>query len=311
MEGTVIKSTGSSYIVKTTDNNIYECKLKGKYKIHEIKNTNPLAVGDIVIFEMFDSNNCGLIKQIRKRKNYIIRKSTNLSKQSHIIAANIDQAILIATISNPRTSTGFIDRFLVTAEAFYIPAIIVFNKIDLYDDKSNNLLNKFVDVYENIGYKCLKVSADKNINLDELNLLLQNKTSLISGHSGVGKSTLINKIEPRLNIKIAEISSYHLKGIHTTTFAEMHSLSFGGSIIDTPGIKEFGLFDFKKEELEGYFPEMFKLSDECQFANCTHVHEPKCAVKKALEEGKIHQSRYTNYINMYNNQLEDESQEYL
>ncbi len=298
MEGIVIKSTGSFYTVKQDDGAIIQCKLKGKFKIEGLKATNPVVAGDRVGFKYLDDKTTGLINKIQKRKNYIIRKATNLSKLTHIVAANIDNAFLIVTLAEPRTSTGFIDRFLVTAEAYSIPTHIVFNKIDINDKELKNRRNELIEIYTKIGYKCYEVSALKEINIDILKEKMKDKINLFAGHSGVGKSELINKIEPGLSIQIGEISKVHNKGKHTTTFAEMHELSFGGYIIDTPGIKEFGLIDFYKEELFHYFPEIFRISSECQFHNCTHEHEPNCAVIRAVEEGIISETRYKNYINI-------------
>ncbi|OIP05135.1 MAG: ribosome small subunit-dependent GTPase A [Bacteroidetes bacterium CG2_30_32_10] len=309
MRGTIIKSTGSLYYVLDEHNQQFVCKLKGNFKIKGIKSTNPIAVGDKVEFELFPEQNIGQIYKIEERQNYIIRKATKLSKQSHIIAANIDQLVLIVTLANPRTSTGFIDRFLVTAEAYHIPTSIVINKIDLYSEVVERKINDLIDIYELIGYKCYKVSAFNGIGTDTFKQLLKGKVSLLAGHSGVGKSTLIKAIEPSFNLKTKEISSSHSKGVHTTTFAEMLLLSNGGFIIDTPGIKEFGIVDFNKNDLSQRFPEMRKLMQLCQFNNCTHTHEPKCAVKIALDEGKISASRYTNYLNMLNN-VETEEEEW-
>lgn len=296
-KGLIIKSTGSWYRVKAEDGRIIECKLKGKFRIKGIKTTNPLAVGDRVFFFM-QEDGTGVIKQIEPRANYIIRKSTKLSRQAHILAANLDQAVLVVTLSYPRTSTGFLDRFLVSAEAYHIPAKIVFNKLDIYSEEEKNHLQKLIDLYNSIGYETITTSAKAKTNLDELKALLDGKLSAIAGHSGVGKSALINAIVPGLDIKMGEISEVHLKGKHTTTFAEMHELWEKSWVVDTPGIKEFGLVDLEKEELRLYFPEMMKLSEQCKFYNCTHVHEPGCAVKEAVEQGEVAQSRYTNYLNM-------------
>ena len=298
MEGTVIKSTGSWMTVLDSEGKIYNCKLRGKFRIKGIKSTNPVAVGDNVLFDLLKENNTGLIKQIFPRHNYIIRKATKLSKVSHIIAANIDQALLIVTLAHPRTSTGFIDRFLVTTEAYHIPAGIVFNKIDLYDKKLGQFQDEITEIYQNAGYQCLCVSALKANNLEAFKSILKGKRTLISGHSGVGKSALINAIEPGLELKTNELSAYHKVGMHTTTFAEMHKLSFGGFIIDTPGIKEFGLTYFNRKEIAERFPEMRKYMHDCRFNNCTHIHEPDCAVLKALEKGKISLSRYENYLSI-------------
>ena len=300
MQGVVIKSTGSWITVQSENGKIYNCKLKGKFRIKGIKTTNPVAVGDNVAFDYFEDEKIGSVKDILPRYNYIIRKATKLSKVSHIIAANIDQAFIIVTLAYPRTSTGFIDRFLVTTEAYHIPASIVFNKIDLYDDKLQKIQDELEEIYKNAGYKCLVVSALRGDNLDELKNSLINKRTLLSGHSGVGKSALINAIEPGINLKTKELSGYHKVGLHTTTFAEMHRLSFGGYIIDTPGIKEFGLIDFSRKEIAERFPEMRKYMHECRFSNCTHIHEPGCAVIKKIEQGEISLSRYKNYLSILN-----------
>ena len=298
MIGIVIKSTGSWFSVKAENNNIVECKLKGKFRIKGLKATNPVAVGDKVDFIFNETENIGLITKIFERENYIIRKSTKLSKLVHIIATNIEQAFIIVTIAEPRTSTGFIDRFLITAEAYNIPANIIFNKIDIYNEEQKQLLKNLNKIYTEIGYNCYEVSALRGDNMKHLKTVLNAKTNLFAGHSGVGKSALINYLIPELNLKVKEISPVHLKGTHTTTFAEMHELSEDGFIIDTPGLKEFGVIDFYKEELFHYFPEIFKISKDCQFNNCTHIHEPNCAVKEALNEGIISESRYKNYFNI-------------
>lgn len=300
MKGIVIKSTGSRYIVFNEQSERIKCTLKGNYRLKGSKSTNPVTVGDNVEFIFSDSDKTGLITRIEPRKNYIIRKSKKLSKQTHIIAANIDQAIVIVTLAFPRTSTGFIDRFLITAEAYHIPAIIVFNKCDLFDDVLKSDLADLVNVYELAGYKCVVVSALKKINTDNFSQLLKNKISLVSGHSGVGKSALVNVVNPSLNLKTGSISKMHLKGTHTTTFSEMYRLSSGGFVIDTPGIKEFGLIDFKKEEVSHFFPDLFRYIHDCQFANCTHTHEVNCAVKKAVKENNISESRYNSYLSIMN-----------
>lgn len=305
--GIVVRSTGSSCNVMNNEGNVLECRLKGNFRIKGIRSTNPLAVGDRVKYIIAKGEKVGLINAIIPRHNYIIRKATRLSKQSHIIAANIDQALVMITLASPRTSTGFIDRFLVTAEAYHIPAMLIFNKIDLYKGGELTKLNKLIELYEGLGYTCYRTSALKGNGIDEIKALLKNKVSLISGHSGVGKTALINAIEPGLLRKVGEISGYHQKGKHTTTFAEMMTLSFGGFIIDTPGIKEFGLTDFDKQEIGERFPEMRQLMHQCQFNNCTHVHEPGCAVKAALAKGQISQSRYANYISIQNDEYFDEA----
>jgi ribosome biogenesis GTPase len=276
----------------------FECRLRGKFKISGIKSTNPIAVGDHVVFDPDPDQKTGTITGIDERQNYIIRKATNLSRRTHIIAANMDQAMVIATLAEPRTSTGFIDRFLVTCEAYSIPAVIVFNKTDLYNEESLDYLERLLDMYRAVGYKGISVSATKRQNLEAFELVLKNKTTLLSGHSGVGKSTLINAIEPSLNLKVQSISQAHLKGRHTTTFAEMFPLKLGGFIIDTPGIKEFGLVDFEKWELCHYFPEMRALFNLCRYDNCTHFNEPGCKVKEEVENGKISILRYNNYLSM-------------
>jgi len=298
--GIVYKSTGSWYIVKAENGVFYECRIKGKFRIQGIKSTNPVAVGDRVQFEteQIGSETLGIITEIADRKNYIIRKSVKLSKQTHIIAANIDQVFLMITLNNPITHSIFIDRFLATAEAYDIPAILLFNKIDTYDEPELSDVNRLMDLYREIGYTCLEISAKKGKNLDQVKELMRKRTSLISGHSGVGKSTMINKLEPTLEIKTAEISQQHLQGQHTTTFAEMFDLGFGARIIDTPGIKGFGMVDMEKDEIGDYFPEFFRLKNECKFNNCLHLNEPKCAVKAALEQGRVSPSRYRSYVQM-------------
>lgn len=301
MKGVVIKSTGSWYTVLSTDAVIWECRIKGLFRIKGIKTTNPIAVGDKVEFEK-EEDGKGVIHSIEERKNYIIRKSINLSKQSHIIAANVDQAFLVVTLALPRTSAGFIDRFLLTAEAYHIPTMIIFNKTDLFEKDKEMMkeLDDFISIYETIGYKCYKVSATEKIKIDQLKKLTTNKITLISGHSGVGKSALVNAMDKNLNLRVGEISDAHFKGKHTTTFAEMHSLSYGGFIIDSPGIKELGLVDMEKEEISDYFPEMRALRNKCKFNNCLHLNEPKCAVIEAVEKGGIAPSRYNSYVGIMN-----------
>ena len=308
MTGRVYKSTGSWYTVKTDLGHIYECRIKGKFRIKGIKSTNPIAVGDVVDFEIESDNNqeSGIIYNIHDRTNYIVRKSVNLSKQTHIIAANLDQVFLMITINNPPTLTSFIDRFLVTAEAYSIKTILLFNKIDAYDEETLNEVRYLAHVYRKIGYECIGVSAKTEKNVDKVKALMHDKVSMFSGHSGVGKSTLVNAIEPDLNLKTKEISSLHMQGQHTTTFAEMFDLSFGAKIIDTPGIKGFGIVDMDKEEVGDYFPEFFALKQDCKFNNCLHVNEPKCAVKQALEDGEVEYSRYRSYLQI----LEGEDENY-
>jgi len=308
MTGTVYKSTGSWYFVKSTKGDLYQCRIKGKFRIKGIKSTNPIAVGDSVEFdiERKGDEEIGVIKLIHERKNYIVRKSVNLSKQTQIIASNIDLAFLLITINNPPTLTTFIDRFLVTSQAYSIKVILVFNKIDRYKEEEKSEILYLKDIYEAIGYTCIEVSAIKNINLDIIKDLMKGKTSLFSGHSGVGKTTLLNSLEPGLNLKTKEISYQHQQGQHTTTFAEMFDLSFDAKIIDTPGIKGFGVVAIEKEELGDYFTEFFALKKHCKFHNCIHVNEHQCAVKEALEEEKVSWSRYKSYLQI----LEGEEESY-
>ena len=298
MTGIVYKSTGSWYTVKTENNQFLECRIKGKFRIKGIKSTNPIAVGDIVDYDLDTSADVtiGVITAIHNRKNYIVRKSVNLSKQTHIIASNIDVVFLLITINNPVTTTSFIDRFLVTAEAYGIEAVLVFNKIDTFDDAALDEQLYLQYVYSAIGYKCLRVSAQEKKGLDELKAMMIGKVSMFSGHSGVGKSTLVNALEPTLNLKTKQISDSHGQGQHTTTFAEMFDLSFDARIIDTPGIRGFGVVDMEKQEIGGYFPEFFALKDQCKFNNCLHKEEPHCAVKEALDKDEIAWSRYKSYI---------------
>lgn len=300
MKGIVIRSTGSWFTVREQEGGIYECKLKGSFRLKGIKTTSPVAVGDKVDFYIPHGQGAGLITEIAPRFNHIIRKSTNLSKVSHIIAANIDLALLIVSLKEPLTSPGFIDRFLVTSEAYHIPAAIVFNKIDIYDSHLLQKLDEIAAIYENAGYKTFRVSALSGENVGEVANEIRDKINLFSGISGVGKSALINAIEPGLKLKTGNISDYHQKGKHTTTFPEMHPLSFGGFIIDTPGIREFGLVEFRKEEIAERFPEMRNLMHKCQFNNCTHIHEPNCAVKAALENGEFPITRYRSYLKIVN-----------
>lgn len=295
-QGIVIKSTGSWYSVRKENGETVECRIRGKLRMKGIRTTNPVAVGDHVDFE--EDKDGSVITHIRERRNYIIRKSTNLSKESHIIASNIDQAIIIATISHPVTSTVFIDRFLATAEAYNIPAVLIFNKVDLYTPPEMEQLEEVTEIYRKIGYPVYTVSAETGSNCERLAELLKNKTSVLSGMSGVGKSSLINRIEPELDLKTANISEAHNTGKHTTTFAEMFPLSGGGFIIDTPGLRSFGLIDVQKEEISHFFPEIFKASEHCRFYNCTHLHEPGCAVIEAVENEEISGSRYWSYLSM-------------
>jgi len=303
-EGVVLKSTGKHYTVQTLTGVKYDCIIKGKWRMKGLRTTNPLAVGDHVKF-LVEKEGKGIISERLHRKNNIVRRSINLSKEAHILAANVDQAILIATPDKPPTSYGFIDRFLVAAESYHIPAIIVINKIDLPEVEAK--VEQMMMTYALIDYPVLMVSAEKEINLAAFKAQLKDKVSVLAGHSGVGKSTLVNKIEPGLNLHTSEVSEYHQMGMHTTTHAEMHPLSFGGYIIDTPGIKGFGVIGIEKKELALYFPEMASRLPQCQFYNCTHTNEPKCAVKAAVESGEIPETRYLGYLNMFN---ENENQSY-
>ena len=305
-KGLILKTTGSRYLVEEYRGEIISCTIRGKLRLKGVKTTNPITVGDIVDFDLDENSRTGTISNVYERKNYIIRRSTNLSRESHIIAANIDQAILVITVEFPETQLAFIDRYLVTTEAYTIPAVLVFNKIDLYKNELETKLQSYIEIYSKIGYPCFRVSAETGENMNVLNSILTNKVTLISGNSGVGKSTLINKIEPILNLRTDDISSYHLKGKHTTTFSEMFKLSNGGYIIDTPGIKGFGLIDIEKDELYHFFREIFSKSSECKFYNCTHVHEPGCAVINAVNKGEISPSRYLSYLSIY----EDENSKY-
>lgn len=297
MHGLVIKNTGSWYQVKRLDGEVFDCKIKGNFRIKEIKSTNPIAVGDRVVFDLTKEGE-GLISAIEERKNYIVRKPSNLSKQLHIIAANIDQALLIVTINYPETSTTFIDRFLATCEAYNVPAKLVVNKMDCYSSEELEYLQAFQQLYKQIGYECLFVSAMKKEGIESLKELMRGKISLLSGNSGVGKSSLINAISPELSLRTGEISSTHNRGMHTTTFSEMFEFDENTYIIDTPGVKGFGTIDFKKEEVGHFFPEIFRISKNCKFNNCTHIHEPGCAVRQALDESRISQSRYQSYLSI-------------
>ena len=305
MHGLVIKNTGSWYTVLTDDGQLFDCKVKGNFRIKGIRSTNPVAVGDRVTV-----NDEGWIVDIDDRRNYIIRKSINLSKQSHIIAANVDQALLVVTVNYPQTSTTFIDRFLASAEAYRVPVILVFNKTDLLDADEAHYQQMLITLYETIGYECHAISATTGEGVDQLKLLLPDKITLLSGNSGVGKSTLINRLVPDANLRTAEISDAHNTGQHTTTFSEMIPLTPNTSfLIDTPGIKGFGTFDMEPEELTSYFKEIFHFSKDCRFSNCTHTHEPGCAVLKALEDHYIAQSRYQSYLSMLNDKEEGKYRE--
>ena len=308
MKGFVIKNTGSWYSVRTDDGKVVECKIKGNFRLKGIRSTNPVAVGDHVEIAL-NQEGTAFITHIDERRNYIIRKSQNLSKQSHIIAANVDQAFLIVTVNYPQTSTTFIDRFLASAEAYSVPVLLVFNKRDILSDDERHYQQSMVHLYETIGYECREISAATGEGVEGLHKLLKGKITLLSGNSGVGKSTLINQILPEANLRTAEISDAHNTGMHTTTFSEMLELPEGGYIIDTPGIKGFGTFDMEPEELTSYFREIFHFSKDCKFSNCTHTHEPGCAVLKALEDHYIAQSRYQSYLGMLEDKDENKYRE--
>ena len=308
MKGLVIKNTGSWYTVKTDDGNIVESKIKGNFRLKGIRSTNPVAVGDRVEI-IRNQEGTAFISAIEDRRNYIIRKSQNLSKQSHIIAANVDQAFLIVTVNYPQTSTTFIDRFLASAEAYSVPVVLVFNKTDLLSEEERHYQDMMMTLYETVGYQCVAISAEKGDGVDTLLPLLHDKITLLSGNSGVGKSTLINRILPGVNLRTAEISDSHNTGMHTTTFSEMLLLPDGGYIIDTPGIKGFGTFNMEPEEISGFFNEIFRFSKDCRFNNCTHTHEPGCAVIKAVEDHYIAASRYQSYLSMLNDKDENKYRE--
>lgn len=301
--GMVIKNTGSWYTVLTDGGSTVDCKIKGNFRLKGIRSTNPVAVGDRVEI-IRNQEGTAFITSICDRKNYIIRKSSNLSKQSHIIAANVDQAFLIVTVDYPQTSTTFIDRFIASAEAYNVPVTIIFNKVDLFKGDEERYLDMMVNLYETVGYTCLKVSAETEEGLQQLLPLLKGKITLFSGNSGVGKSTLLNKIVPGAELRTAEISDAHNTGMHTTTFSEMLSLGDGGWVIDTPGIKGFGTFNMEPEEICGYFKEIFRFSKDCRFSNCTHTHEPGCAVRQAVEDHYIAESRYASYLSMLDDKEE-------
>lgn len=305
MRGLIIRNTGSWYTVRTDDGGQFDCKVKGTFRLKGIRSTNPVAVGDVVTITPGADGQTALIDGIEDRRNYIIRRASNLSKQSHIIAANVDMAALIVTIAHPETSTTFIDRFLASAEAYRVPVLIVFNKTDLYDDAERGQMQRLVSLYQDIGYRCVTCSAETGDGIDELRAELQGRTTLLSGNSGVGKSTLLNLLVPDADAKTAEISAAHDSGMHTTTFSQMFFLPQGGALIDTPGIKGFGTFDMEREEVSHYFREIFKASAECRFGNCTHTHEPGCAVLQAVAEGSIAESRFNSYLSMLEDKDED------
>ena len=304
MKGLVIKNTGSWYTVRTDEGQLFECKVKGTFRLKGIRSTNPVAVGDVVTITPGVDGQTAFIDGIEDRRNYIIRRASNLSKQSHIIAANVDMAALVVTIAHPETSTTFIDRFLASAEAYRVPVLIIFNKTDLYDEAELRQLDVLVTLYCSIGYTCLACSATKGDGLEEVRTELQGKTTLLSGNSGVGKSTLLNLLVPDAEAKTAEISVAHDLGMHTTTFSQMFFMPQGGALIDTPGIKGFGTFDMEREEVSHYFREIFSICDDCRFGNCTHTHEPGCAVLQAVAEGRIAESRFNSYLSM----LEDKDE---
>ena len=308
MKGLVIKNTGSWYTVKTDDCNIVESKIKGNFRLKGIRSTNPVAVGDRVEI-IRNQEGTAFINAIEDRRNYIIRKSQNLSKQSHILAANVDQAFLVVTVNYPQTSTTFIDRFLASAEAYSVPVTLVFNKTDLLSDEEHHFQDMMMTLYDTVGYRCIAISAANGDGVDELLPLLHDRITLLSGNSGVGKSTLINRILPGVNLRTAEISDSHNTGMHTTTYSEMLQLPNGGYLIDTPGIKGFGTFNMEPEEISSYFKEIFRFSKDCRFNNCTHTHEPGCAVLKAVEDHYIAASRYQSYLSMLNDKDENKYRE--
>lgn len=303
MQGTVIKSSGSVYGVRAIDGTVVDCRVKGNFRLKGIRSTNPVAVGDNVIFDMREDGTAYIV-DILERKNYIVRKASNLSKQSHILAANLDLCFLIVTVSHPVTATTFIDRFLASAEAYRVPVVIVFNKTDLYNNAEQEELEYLTALYESIGYRCLHTSTVTNSGIDTLKEMMQGKTSLFAGNSGVGKSSLVNAISPEIAAKVGEISKTHDTGMHTTTYTEMFEFMPDSYIVDTPGVKGFGTFDMEVEEISHYFVEFFELSKDCRYGNCTHTHEPGCAVLEALERGEIAPSRYQSYLSM----LEDKEE---
>lgn len=302
MQGLIIKSTGSWYQVLTGRGEKFDCRIKGKFRTKGITTTNPIAVGDKVEFEMEPGQETGVITRLQERKNYIIRKAINLSKQAQILGANLDQALLVVTLASPRTSLGFIDRFLVTAEAYDVPAGLIFNKLDLFSEEGLEMLEEFVLIYTKLGYPCFEVSALEGTNIEQVRNALKDKVTLLSGHSGVGKSSLVNTLLPDLQLRTTEVSEWHDKGMHTTTFAEMYELPFGGFLIDSPGIRELGIIDIEQQELGDFFPEIRDKRQDCRFYNCRHINEPGCAVIRAVESGEIEASRYSSYLSIYHGQ---------
>ncbi len=298
MQGTIIKSTGSWYLVRTAEGQVWNCRIKGKFKLKDYKLTNPVAVGDIVKFDAEKEEGHGIITDIQPRNNFVLRRSTRQKHFMHLIACNVDQAFVIVTIKRPNIKPGFIDRFLLTTESYNIPTYIIFNKCDIYDAEDLELYEALKVIYKNAGYQTLIVSAETGQGLDELKALLKDKTTLISGHSGVGKSSLVNAIQPQFELRTGDISGITDKGMHTTTFAEMFELNFGGRIIDTPGIKELGFLNMEPKDVSHNFPEIFALSPKCKYSNCLHINEPHCAVKAAIEKGEIHSLRYQSYLSI-------------
>lgn len=305
-QGLVIKSTGSRYRVLYGEGKIIECSIRGKFRVQEIRTTNPVAVGDNVLFEPDISTRSGIITEVLDRRNYILRKASNLSKQAQILAANVDQVFLMITIILPETPVEFIDRFLISAEAYRIPAYLIINKTDLYGEPEKRKMDQIVSVYEKIGYECFRISLAEKLNIDQLKSKMSGKINLLAGNSGVGKTTLLNVMHPSLNLKTGEISDYHKQGKHITTFPEMHKMPFGGFIIDSPGIRGFGIVDMDKNEIYHFFPEIFKIAEKCRFYNCLHLDEPGCEVRKAVENGLIDPLRYRSYINI----VEDDNSKY-
>lgn len=298
LKGLIIKSTGSWYQVLDTENqNIYEARIRGKFKLIKTRLTNPLAVGDLVEFQL-EQDDIAWITKIEPRKNYLIRKSVNLSKEAHIIASNIALGCFIFTLKHPETSLGFLDRFLACCEAYQIKPLILFNKVDVLNEEELNFVENIKTIYENIGYECLAISSYSKLNLESLKAMIKDKKSVFFGHSGSGKSTLVNSLQLNLNLKTGEISEIHLKGKHTTTFAQMHFWEFGGAVIDTPGVREFAMIDVEKEEIQHYFPEIFRIGRDCKFHNCLHINEPKCSVLEKIEKGEIEETRYITYLKL-------------